>query len=133
MGKTSLTAFFAAALVGLTLLTLAAPAEAGRGRGYGNHGGHGGHYRHGYRGGGGNAVAAGIIGLGVGAIIGSALTPRTVYVAPPPPPRARYAPAAYGPQPWSPDWYSYCYSRYRSFNPNSGTFVGYDGYEHLCR
>jgi len=133
MGKTSLTAFFAAALVGLTLLTLAAPAEAGRGRGYGNHGGHGGHYRHGYRGGGGNAVAAGIIGLGVGAIIGSALTPRTVYVAPPPPPRARYAPAAYGPQPWSPDWYSYCYSRYRSFNPNSGTFVGYDGYEHFCR
>ena len=133
MGKTSLTAFFAAALVGLTVLTLAAPAEAGRGRGYGNHGGHGGHYRHGYRGGGGNAVAAGIIGLGVGAIIGSALTPRTVYVAPPPPPRARYAPAAYGPQPWSPDWYSYCYSRYRSFNPNSGTFVGYDGYEHFCR
>ena len=130
MGKTSLTAFFAAALVGLTLLTLAAPAEAGRGRGYGNHGGHGGHYRHGYRGGGGNAVAAGIIGLGVGALIGSALTPRTVYVPPPPP---RYAPVAYGPQPWSPDWYSYCYSRYRTFNPNSGTFVGYDGYEHFCR
>ena len=130
MGKTTLTAFFAAALVALTVLTLSAPAEAGRGRGYSNHGGHRGHgYNHRYRGGG-NAVAAGIIGLGVGALIGSALTPRTVYVAPPPP---RYAPVAYGPQPWSPDWYSYCYSRYRTFNPNSGTFVGYDGYEHFCR
>lgn len=131
MGKTNLTAFFAAALVGLTVLTLAAPAEAGRGRGYGHHGGHrGGHgYNHRYRGGG-NAFAAGIIGLGVGALIGSALAPRTVYVAPPPP---RYAPASYGPQPWSPDWYSYCYSRYRSFNPNTGTFIGYDGYERFCR
>jgi hypothetical protein len=130
MGKTSFTALFAAALVALTVLTLAAPpAEAGRGRGYSNHGGHRGHGGRGYRGGG-NAVAAGIIGLGVGAIIGSALTPREVYVAPPPP---RYAPVAYGPQPWSPDWYSYCYSRYRSFNPNTGTFVGYDGYEHFCR
>lgn len=135
MRKTTLTAFFAAALVGLTVLTVAAPAEAGRGRGgYSHHGGghrgHGGHgNNHRYRGGG-DAVAAGIIGLGVGAIIGSALTPRTVYVAPPPP---RYAPASYGPQPWSPDWYSYCYSRYRSFNPNSGTFIGYDGRERFCR
>ena len=130
MGKTTFTALFAAALVALTVLTLAAPpAEAGGGRGYGNHGSYRGHGGRGYRGGG-NAVAAGIIGLGVGAIIGSALTPREVYVAPPPP---RYAPVAYGPQPWSPDWYSYCYSRYRSFNPNTGTFVGYDGYEHFCR
>ena len=140
MGKTSFTALFAAALVALTALTLAAPAEAGRGHGYGNPGGYRGHGGRGYRGhggryyghgyGGGNAVAAGIIGLGVGALIGSALTPRTVYVAPPPP---RYAPVAYGPQPWSPDWYSYCYSRYRTFNPNTGNFVGYDGYEHFCR
>ena len=142
MGKTSFTALFAAALVAMTVLTLAAPpAEAGRGGGYGNHGGHRGHggrgyrghggrnYGHGYRGGG-NALAAGIIGFGVGAIVASTLTPREVYVAPPPP---RYAPVAYGPQPWSPDWYSYCYSRYRSFNPNTGTFRGYDGYDHFCR
>jgi len=134
MGKTSLTALVAAALVGLTVLTMAVPAEAGRGHGHGHYGG--GRYvqNNYYRGGGGNAWGAGLIGFGVGAIVGSALTPREVYVAPPPPPPPRaYAPVAYGPQPWSPDWYSYCYSRYRSFNPNTGTFIGYDGYEHFCR
>ena len=34
----------------------------------------------------GNAVGAGLLGFGVGAIVGSALTPREVYIAPPPPP-----------------------------------------------
>ena len=34
----------------------------------------------------GSAVGAGLVGFGVGAILGSALTPQTVYVAPPPPP-----------------------------------------------
>ena len=97
MGKKTLMALVAAALVGITTLTLAVPAEAGQGRGYGRGGGwggggryvqnnyYGGGYRGGYRHGGGDALAAGIIGLGVGAIVGSALTPQTVYVAPPPP------------------------------------------------
>ena len=114
---------------------MAAPAEAGRGHGHGR---------------GGLAAAAatttiiitasapsapGLLGFGVGAIVGSALTPREVYVAPPPPAPAPayYGPASYGPPPWTPDWYSYCYSLYRSFNPSTGTFVGYDGYEHFCR
>jgi hypothetical protein len=126
MGKTTFTALVAAALVVLTVLTLAVPAEAGRGRGYGRH-----HHYHG--GDGWNAVGAGLLGFGVGAIVGSALTPREVYVAPPPPRPTYYTPAGYGPPPWTPDWYTYCYSRYRSFDPNSGTFVGYDGYEHFCR
>jgi hypothetical protein len=39
----------------------------------------------------GDAVGAGLVGLGVGAVIGSALAPQTVYVAPPPPP-VYYAP-----------------------------------------
>ena len=146
MGKKTLMALVAAALVGITTLTLAVPAEAGQGRGYGRGGGwngggryvqnnyYGGGYRGGYRHGGGDALAAGIIGLGVGAIVGSALTPQTVYVAPPPPPPAPvYAPVAYGPPAWTPDWYTYCYSRYRTFNARTGTFVGYDGYEHFCR
>jgi hypothetical protein len=136
MGKTTFTALIAAALVGLTALTAAAPAEAGRGHGYG-----GGRYvQNNYYGGGYrrhndgfNAVGAGLLGFGIGAIVGSALTPREVYVAPPPPAPTYYTPAAYGPPPWTPDWYTYCYSRYRSFNPNSGTFIGYDGYEHFCR
>ena len=33
----------------------------------------------------GQAVGAGILGFGVGAIVGSAIAPQTVYVAPPPP------------------------------------------------
>lgn len=123
MGRKSFTAFLAAALVALTILTLAMPAEAGR-RGYG---------RHHHGGNGWNAVGAGLLGFGVGAIVGSALTPREVYVAPPPPRPTYYTPAGYGPPPWTPDWYTYCYSRYRSFDPNSGTFIGYDGYEHFCR
>ena len=75
-------AIAAAAVIGTAALTVAPPAEAGRGY----RGGH--HYR---GGGGGDALAAGIIGLGVGAIIGSALTPREVYVVPPPPPPPVYS------------------------------------------
>jgi hypothetical protein len=135
MGKTTLKALGAAALVGLTVLTMAAPAEAGRGHGHGRGGWDGGgrHYRHHDNGIG--AFGAGLLGFGVGAIVGSALTPREVYVAPPPPPPAPayYGPASYGPPPWTPDWYSYCYSLYRSFNPRTGTYLGYDGYEHFCR
>jgi hypothetical protein len=132
MGKTTWKALVAAALVGLTALTIAAPAEAGRGHGRGGWGG-GHYYYHDHDGIG--ALGAGLLGFGVGAIVGSALTPQQVYVAPPPPPPppAAYSPASYGPPPWTPDWYSYCYSLYRSFNPRTGTFIGYDGYEHFCR
>ena len=132
MGKITLKALVAAALVGLTVLTMAEPAEAGRGHGRGGWGG--GHYYHHDHDGIG-ALGAGLLGFGVGAIVGSALTPQQVYVAPPPPPPPppAYSPASYGPPPWTPDWYSYCYSLYRSFNPRTGTYIGYDGYEHFCR
>jgi hypothetical protein len=75
-------------------------------------------------------VGAGLIGLGIGAIVGSALTPREVYVVPP---SAYYGPAAYGPPAWTPEWYSSCSYRYRSFNPSTGYFVGYDGFPHFCQ
>ena len=136
MGKISLSGLIAA-LVAIVALTMAAPAEAGRGKKW-----KGGdryvqknyYYNRGYRrrDNGINALGAGLLGFGVGAIVGSALTPREVYVAPPPPP-APPTYVGYRPAPWTPDWYSYCYSRYRSFNPNTGTFIGYDGYEHFCR
>jgi hypothetical protein len=100
----------AASLIGAMALGVAAPAEAGHG----------------------DAWGAGLVGLGVGAIIGSALAPREVYVVPPPPPPAYYGPVAYGPPAWTPEWYDYCAARYRSFNPNTGYFVGYDGYPHFC-
>ena len=119
-------------------LTFSAPAEAG----------------HRHRGGG-DAAAAGIIGFAAGAILGGALSgprynrgyyddryygdgyyydqpdvvyvePRPVYVQPAPVYR-------YAVEPWTPEWYSYCESRYRSFNPDTGYYKGYDGRFHLCR
>lgn len=135
MSKTFYSALMLA-LVGIASLTFAVPAEAGRGHKHGYKYKGGDRYiqkNYYYRRGGNNginALGAGLIGFGVGAVVGSALTPREVYVAPPPRPVYR---AGYGPAPWTPDWYSYCYSRYRSFDPNTGTFVGYDGYERFCR
>ena len=78
-----------------------------------------------YRGrrGGGGAVAAGVIGgLALGAIIGSA---------------ANAGPPAYYPAPvyggGGVDWVAYCSSKYRSFDPESGTYLGYDGLRHPCQ
>jgi len=122
--------------------TVAAPlTEASAGRrhhGYHGHGYHGSqyhhrpHHRHKHRSHRGDAVAAGIIGLGIGAIIGSAMAqppqsppPRVIYRDPP-------RPVHYSYEPWSPGWYDYCARRYRSFNPDTGTFRGYDGRDHFC-
>ncbi len=104
--------------------------------------------------GGGDALAAGVAGLAVGVIAGAAIAspppPRRYYYddgyyAPPPPPpprRVYYRPAyvyeqlvpVYRPslEPWSRSWYRYCSNRYRSFDPQSGTFIGYDGRQHFC-
>jgi len=35
-------------------------------------------------------------------------------------------------EPWSRGWYEYCGQKYRSFNPQKGTFRGYDGQDHFC-
>lgn len=37
------------------------------------------------------------------------------------------------PEPGSPEWYDYCSAKYRSFNPDTGYYKGYDGEYHLCR
>src|SRR5262249_54786692 len=77
MTKGLLKASAAAALAGTLALTVPAPAEAGHG----------------------NDIGAGLLGFGIGAVVGSALTPSTVYVAPPPPPAVDglgAAPAASG-------------------------------------
>jgi hypothetical protein len=96
----------------------------------------------------GDAVALGALGLATGVVIGGAIAsqPRyqeRVYVDPEPEyyePRPVYRRArpvmveTYGGlEPWTPGWYSYCSQRYRSFDSQSGTFVGYDGREHFCR
>lgn len=80
-----------------------------------------------------DAIALGIIGLGVGAIIGGAIAngnnPRVIYRQQPSAPqmvnRGSY-------EPWSQSWYRFCSNKYRSFNASTGTFRGYDGRDHFC-
>lgn len=106
------------------------------------------HHRH-YHGGG-DALAAGVAGLAVGVIAGAALAsppPRRYYYDDgpryyePPPRVIYYRPAPVyraepvyegGLRPWTRSWYNYCSDRYRTFDPRSGTFVGYDGRAHFC-
>ena len=99
--------------------------------------------------GGGDAVAAGVIGLAAGAIIGGALA-QPSYREPvysddgyyePRPVRRYYVDRSYEEpvyvrrgslEPWSREWFRYCNNRYRSFDSSTGTFMGYDGREHFC-
>jgi hypothetical protein len=133
------------AAVAATALTAAAPANAGDW-----HRHHGFHH---HRGNAGDIVAAGIIGAAAGAVLGSVLapSPAPVYVDPYPrypsyPAYSTYyrpAPTYYRPaprvvyvqpaaQPWTRAWYNDCAARYRSFDPGSGTYLGYDGARHFC-
>ncbi|AXS42677.1 BA14K family protein [Breoghania sp. L-A4] len=64
----------------------------------------------------GAAILGGILGLGAGLAIGNS-APRST---------GRY-PA------WSRGWYRDCDRRYRSFNPRTGYYMGYDGRRHFCR
>ncbi len=83
-----------------------------------------------------DAVLGGALGFAVGTMFGNATArPRAyypaapVYVAPPPPPPVV---VYYAPQPWTPEWYAYCAQRFRSFDARSGTYLGHDGYRHMC-
>ncbi len=40
---------------------------------------------------------------------------------------------AAGPKPWTPEWYDYCYNKYRSFNANTGYYRTYSGKLRFCR
>jgi len=81
-------------------------------------------------------VGAGFI---AGAIIGGALAapyygygygPGPYYYAPPPPP----PPPGYGAPaaPVAGDAVAYCMQRFRSYDPQSGTYLGFDGQRHPC-
>lgn len=97
-------------------------------------GGGGRHYGGGRRWGGGRAVGAGIAAGVIGGLIGGALlnsqpaygapvygAPAPVYEEPP----VYAAPGGGGSV-------RYCMQRYRSYNPQTGTYVGYDGVERPC-
>ena len=59
--------------------------------------------------------------LGVGPVV----PPPAVYAPPPPPPPA----PVYRRGRAHVDW---CFSRYRSYDPVTDTYLGYDGYRHRC-
>src|SRR5262245_38423151 len=71
-----------------------------------------------------------------GAIIGGALAapyyygPRYYYPAPAY--DAPYPPGAYGPPPGGDDAIAYCQQRFRSYDPGTGTYLGFDGARHPC-
>ncbi|MFT4160452.1 BA14K family protein [Shinella sp.] len=88
-----------------------------------------------------DALVGGALGLATGMIIGGAIASqpryeeRRVYVEPdyyPEPERRVIYREAPSYEPWTQSWYRFCSQRYRSFDPNSGTYVGYDGREHFC-
>jgi hypothetical protein len=74
----------------------------------------------------GGALASPYYGYGPGPYYGG---PGPYYYGPGP-----YAPA-YGPGPYGPppgDAVAYCMERFKSYDPRSGTYLGYDGYRHAC-
>jgi hypothetical protein len=99
-------------------------------------------------------VAGAALGVGAGLLINR--PPPPVYYAPPPPPPVYYAPAPppvvyyqpaspayYSPPPgvyydgydrgWTEAHVEWCLDRYRSYNPATNTFTGYDGLQYECR
>lgn len=95
-------------------------------RGY--RGGRYGYYGRGYRYGRGygGAAAAGVAGLAAGALIGGAIASSQAQPAYPGAPVGN----VYG---RDPNWVNYCASRYRSFDPASGTFLANDGNRYPCQ
>ncbi len=91
---------------------------------------------HGGRGGGWGGAAA---GFAAGAIIGGIIASQRPYYYEPYPYQYYgpvYAPGPYygGPAPYygGGDPVGYCMSRFRSYDPVSGTYMGYDGFRHPC-
>jgi hypothetical protein len=86
--------------------------------------GRGRRYRHGY---GGAALGLGIAGALIGGAIIGATQPYGYY------PPGYYGPVYVAPAPYvGDDAVRYCMQRFRSYDPNSGTYVGYDGLRHPC-
>lgn len=73
-------------------------------------------------------------GIAAGALIGAGIAASRPYYYDP----YYYGPAYYGPPPvvyGAPavgDGVAYCMRRFRSYDPASGTYLGYDGYRHPC-
>jgi hypothetical protein len=85
-------------------------------------------WRHGYYHGG-----AGIAGFAAGAILGGVLAAQQPFGD-----YGDYGYYGYGPGYYDPgyvgdgDAIGYCMSRFKSYDPGSGTYLGYDGFRHQC-
>ncbi len=110
----------AAAVLGSSLMLAAGPAQA---RWHGHHGG----WHHG-----GGAIGAGIAGFAAGAILGGLASQPGYYYGPG---YGYYGPGygdyAYEPAPGG-GGVAYCEQRFRSYNPRTGLYLGYDGRHHPC-
>jgi hypothetical protein len=109
---------------------LASYAQFRQGRAYSVRRGYYGEPRYYGRRNSGAGIAAGVIGgLAAGAIIGGAIASQQAQAAPgvvyQPAPGVVYA------DPGS-DADAYCAARFRSYDPRSGTYLGYDGLRHAC-
>jgi hypothetical protein len=84
-----------------------------------------------------DAIIAGAAGFAVGTLFGNAtarpryVAPRPVYVQPRPVYVTPRPVVVYGSG--YADWLAYCSAKYRSFNPNTGLYLGFDGHYHPCR
>jgi hypothetical protein len=77
------------------------------------------YHRHYYRGG--DALAAGAVGLAAGALIGTAIASQAQAQAAPPPPGTV-----------DPQVAAYCARKYRSYDPVTGTFMATNGMRYVC-
>lgn len=113
----------------LLCCALAIPANAQHRRGGDGWqgGGHsrGGGYSHQRHGSGYGLPLGGILGGILGGWIAGTMSRPTLEQPPP----MEEAPLV----PWSPPWLAYCTDRYKSFNPETGRYFGYDGEYHFCQ
>jgi hypothetical protein len=82
-------------------------------------------YRGRWRGGPGPGPAIGL-GIAAGILAGAAIASQPYYYGP------GYYPGYYPPPPPPGDPVAYCMSRFKSYDPASGTYLGYDGLRHPC-
>lgn len=109
----------AALIVVASAFSASAQAQHHRGGYYGYHrAGYYGHYGRGWYGG-------GWAGFAAGAILGGLLA--APYYG-----RPYYYPYYGSPYYYPGDAVAYCMRRFRSYDPRSGTYLGYDGYRHPC-
>lgn len=96
---------------------------------------------------GGDLLAAGILGVAIGAIIVGAANADAVEIEPRPRPHwdrypsrpqpvepqvITYDDSGWTPEPWTAEWAEQCADRYRTFDPRSGTYMAKSGKRKFC-